>query len=123
MALFGDSVSVPRATYDLLVQQLLSEQADLRAERERYDRLLTQTMEIKRHEHAMMPAGFGPAALDPMGQLGRQTQAAIEEVGRDPELRLYLRNFALREYMISTETDADIKDKIVAQRILDGDTD
>lgn len=122
MALFGDSVS--REAYDLALQQLMKAQADLRAERERYDALLKQTLEIKRHEHAMMPAGFDPAALDPMSQLGPQTQAAIEEVGRDPELRLYLRNFALREYLkLSDEKDADLKDRTVAMRILAGDTD
>lgn len=121
MALFGDNVS--RETYELALGQLAIAQSNERAALERYEALLKQTLEIKRHEHAMMPAGFDPAKLDPMSQLGPQTQAAIEEVGRDPELRLYLRNFALREYMTSTEDDPQVKDKTVAQRILDGDTD
>lgn len=125
MALFGDTVS--REHHDtvvsLLKEQLATAQADLAAERTRFEALVVQTIAIKRHEHGMMPQGFDPATLDPMAKFGPQTTAAIEEIGRDGELRNYLINFAHREYLVTPHDDREAQDEAVAERIRAGDTD
>lgn len=119
MAIF-DTVS--RESYDLLKAQLDVAIADRRAADARYEALVTQMLNFKRHELAMMPAGFDPAQADPWNSIGPKTQLAVEETaGGDPELERYLKGQALlawKQYGDLSPEDRDVK---VAQEIKDGD--
>lgn len=117
------SKTVPREFY---------EEAKLRAERAEaqvqqyiamYGKLVDGFIEMKRHEQGMHPPGFDPAALDPVNALGPKTQAAIEEYSNgDPELRNYLRNYALREWAARPDVDRQELDVTIAKQIAEGDT-
>ena len=114
MALFAPTV--PREMYDEMKARALGAEA-------RLDALVKQFVDLKRHDHGMHPEGFDPTKADPMSLLGPQTQAAIdEECHGDPELRVYLRNVAIREYQKrSDDGDPEVTDAAVAAIIHEGE--
>lgn len=121
MAIFGPTV--PREQYDLLVGELRMAQNQLAQANTRYTELVTQMIEMKRHEAGMHPPGFDPSTLDLMNSLGPQTQLAIdEESGGDPEQRVYYRNVAIKETLARADMPKDERDVVVAQILRDGDT-
>lgn len=121
MAIFGPTV--PREQYEFVTNQLALTQNQLAQANAKYAELVTQVIEMKRHEAGMHPPGFDPSTLDPMNSLGPQTQLAIdEESGGDPEQRVYYRNVAIKETLARADMPKDERDVVVAQILRDGDT-
>lgn len=119
MAIFD---SVPRESYDLLKGQL--DVANHRADQAeaRYAALVEQMLAFKRHEMAMMPAGFDPAQADPWNAVGGKTQLAVEEMGGgDPELEKYLKGQALLAWKQYADLPDTERDRKVAAEIRAGD--
>ncbi len=121
MALF-DSVS--REAYDAEKERRVAAEVMLGDVMARYDELVKQIVDIKRHEHGMNPEGFDPRTLDPAFGLGSRTMAAVDEFAAgDPELRRHLVNVAWREWSKNDTMEAGERDQEVAQLILAGETD
>ncbi len=121
MALF-DSVS--REAYEGEKERRIAAELLLNDQLERYDHLVRQIIDIKRHEHGMNPEGFDPRTLDPAFGLGSRTMAAVDEFASgDPELRRHLVNVAWREWSKNDGLEAGERDNEVAQLILAGETD
>lgn len=118
MGLFGDSSeSVPVS----IVERFLGA---LEKERERAHAITLEALAIKRHELAMVPAGWTPPK-DPYEALGRRTQAAIEEFAQnDAELRRRLIGSAtnLAAALALGDLEGEALDAEVARRIYEGDT-
>jgi len=120
MAIFGDSVS--RETYEAERDRRLAVEAQLDQSLARYDKLVDQIIDLKRHDYGMNPVGFDPATLDPSHGLGVQTMAAVEEfAGGDPELRRYLVGVAWSEHNRRAGMDAETRDAEIAALIMEGD--
>lgn len=124
MPLFG---SVSRELYEEVKSQRDQARADLAAERERYQALVSTVIDIKRNEHGLPPDGFDPAENDPMNMLGPKTQLAIEEFSAgDAELRSHLIKRAMAETAAlmgehaGKRPDAET-DQEVANRVEQGD--
>lgn len=97
-------------------------ESDLAQLQARYATLVEAMVAVKRHEMGMHPAGFDPANLDPMKDLGPKTQAAIDEFCfGDPELRNYLRNWALTETMKRHDVNAEERDETISKAIALGE--
>ena len=123
MALFGDSV--PREMYEDMRAQRDQALVDRRAIEVRYSALVSQTLDIKRHEMGMVPTGFDAARSDPTTLLGPKTNLAIDNfAGGDPELRRLLITRAIYETQSASSgdgADGDAVDTHVAQLITAGD--
>lgn len=120
MALF-DSVS--REQYNLALERAARAESELATERERYERLVSQVIDIKRHEHGMNPQNFDPATLDPAYGLGPKTLAALDEFSNgDAEIRRFLVVAAWQEWNKNHQiSDLGERDALVAELILAGD--
>jgi hypothetical protein len=113
---------VDREFYDEMKARAERAESELAQYRARYGVLVDQVVAIKRHEMGMHPANFNPEDLDPMKALGTKTQAAIEEFCYgDPELRNYLRNWALSEIQKRHDVDPDERDETLANAIATGE--
>jgi hypothetical protein len=97
-------------------------ESDLAQLQARYATLVESFVAVKRHEMGLHPANFNPEDLDPMKALGPKTQGAIEEFCfGDPELRNYLRNWALSEVQKRHDVNAEERDETIAQKIALGE--
>lgn len=117
--------SVTRDQYNQEREARVRAEARADALLEKYETLVKQVMEMKRHEQGMMPEGFQAEKMDAMYGLGPKTQSAIERFASgDAELRRYLIGRAHMEYSTrSSESDPQAKDEEVAAIIDAGDTD
>lgn len=114
--------SVPREFYDEMKRRAERAESDLAQLQTRYATLVESFVAVKRHEMGMHPANFNPEDLDPMKALGNKTQAAIEEFCYgDPELRNYLRNWALTEVQKRHDVNAEERDETIASKIALGE--
>ena len=118
MALTG----VDREHYNFVLEQLKTERQRAEAAEARNHELVKQLLDMKRHEFAMMPAGFDPTQADPWNAVGPKTQLAVEEASRgDPELERHNRYQALLLWKAHDSMKPDERDKAVADAIRKGD--
>lgn len=121
MAIFD---KVPRELYESEQDRRITAESRLAESLERYEALVKQIIDIKRHEHGLNPDGFDPATLDPAHGLGPYTLAAIDEFASgDPELRRYLVGRAWTEHSLRHEMEPDSRDQEVSEIIAAGDQD
>lgn len=90
----------------------------------KYDALVAQVIDFKRHEVGMSPTAFDASLLDPMNSLGPKTQLAVDEFAAgDPEMKKYLVGRAHLESsaLRGQSDDMDAIDTAVAQKVRQGD--
>lgn len=110
--------SVPREQYELLQGQLEVAIADRRSLEERYAALVSQVVDIKRHELGMQPQNYVPPE-DPFDKLPKTRMAIDLFANGDVELIRYLEGRALLK--ASSVLDEAERDSTTAKYIELGD--